>query len=69
MINRYFCANCTSEIPLKGKCFIWANKKEHLKLLELGYDEKECQTCDREAFLIDSDKMEFEVVHKHIVIE
>lgn len=68
MKTKYFNASEVFEILPYGKCFIWANSNVYEQLINLGYKELECKTCDREAFLIDVDKKEFEIVHKHVVI-
>ena len=68
MKTKYFNALSIDNIPINDKCFIWANSEVYQQLLDLGYNELECKTCDREAFLIDVDNKNFEIVHKHVVI-
>ena len=63
-----FCAEDAFEILPYGMCFMWASEKKYDQLIKLGYTERECRTPDREVFLINVDKKEFEIVDKHGVI-
>ena len=65
----YYCEDGVFELLPYGKCFMWNREKDYDKLIELGYTELECKTCDREAIIVDVDKKVFEIVHKHVVIE